>query len=75
MSGETEERAPGKDLQTVRVPESLQPMFLKAQEYVDRYFQNRTRDPAKGFIEISGERYILVRAASMSREFFDLVSS
>ncbi len=64
-----------KDLHTVHVPESLQSVFSKAQEYVARYFQDRTRDPSRGFIEISGERYILVRAASMSREFFDLVTS
>lgn len=66
---------PPEDLHTVRVPEALRSTFLRAQDYVARYFQNRTREPAKGFIEISGERYILVRAASMSREFFDLVSS
>ncbi len=64
-----------KGLHTVRVPESLQSVFRKAQEYVDRYFQERTRDPGRGFIEVSGERYILVRAASMSKEFFELVTS
>ncbi len=69
------EQTPGQGLHTVRVPESLEPLFEKAQDYVARYFQARTRDPARGYIEISGERYILVRAASMSREFFDLVSS
>ncbi len=62
-------------LHTVRVPESLQSVFMKAQDYVARYFEDRIEDPSKGFIEISGERYILVRAASMSKEFFDLVTS
>lgn len=64
-----------KGLHTVSVPESMQSVFRKAQEYVARYFQERTSDPARGYIEFSGERYILVRAASMSREFFDLVTS
>ena len=62
-------------LNTVTVPESLKPIFLKAQDYVARYFQNRQENPNQGQIEISGERYVLVRAASMSKEFLDLVTS
>ncbi|RLB03875.1 MAG: hypothetical protein DRG50_09670, partial [Deltaproteobacteria bacterium] len=64
-----------KSLGTVRVPEQFQQVFIKAQEYVSRYFQNYKDNPKHGTIEISGERYILVRAASMSMEFFDLVIS
>ncbi len=64
-----------KRLNTVSVPEPLTSFFLNAQEYVERYFQNRDENPENGLIEISGERYILVRAASMSKEFFDLVTS
>ena len=64
-----------KGLYAVRVPEPFIPAFARAQAYVSDYFRNQTLDPAKGFIEISGERYILVRAASMSKEFFDLVTS
>ncbi len=75
MNDRREKQFIGKGLDTVRVPESLQPIFARAQDYVARYFQDRTREPDKGFIEISGERYILIRAASMSREFFGLVSS
>lgn len=62
-------------LNTVSVPDSLKPIFLKAQDYVERYFQDRQENPRQGQIEISGERYVLVRAASMSREFLDLVTS
>jgi diguanylate cyclase (GGDEF)-like protein/PAS domain S-box-containing protein len=62
-------------LSTVSVPESIRPLFLKAQEYVSRYFATKTENPAHGTISISGERYILLRAASMSIEFFDLVTS
>jgi PAS domain S-box-containing protein len=62
-------------LTTVIVPQSFHSIFLSAQDYVERYFQYKKEDPQQGTIEISGERYILVRAASMSTEFFDLVVS
>lgn len=60
-------------LNTVRVPEQFNPLFQKAQEYVSKYFSQKTEDPSKGTIEIFGERYILVRAASMSVDFFDTI--
>ena len=62
-------------LRTVKVPAPFAPIFTAAQKYVSRYFQDRVENPEQGTISISGERYILVRAASMSVEFFDLVSS
>ena len=70
-------RARGKapKLSTVSVPEPIRPLFQKAQEYVSRYFATKTENPEQGTISISGERYILLRAASMSIEFFDLVTS
>jgi signal transduction histidine kinase/predicted hydrocarbon binding protein len=64
-----------RPLRTVSVPESIAPLFQKAEDYVRRYFADRTDDPEHSTITISGERYILVRAASMSVEFFDLVTS
>jgi diguanylate cyclase (GGDEF)-like protein/PAS domain S-box-containing protein len=64
-----------KPLTTVSVPSAIEPLFLKAQDYVARYFERKTEDPATGTLTISGERYILLRAASMSVEFFDLVTS
>ncbi|MFX0201967.1 MAG: PAS domain S-box protein, partial [Candidatus Hodarchaeota archaeon] len=60
-------------LNTVRVPEQFQPLFQKAQEYVSKYFSLKKEDPSRGTIEIFGERYILVRAASMSVDFFDTI--
>ena len=57
------------------VPEAIMLPFLKAQEYVERYFRKREENPEKALISFSGERYILVRAASMSKEFFDMVTS
>ncbi len=61
------------EVSSVNVPEELIPIFKKAEDYVRRYFSNQRFSPEKGSIEISGERYILVRAASMSIEFFDQI--
>ncbi|MFH0731513.1 MAG: PAS domain S-box protein [Candidatus Omnitrophota bacterium] len=62
-------------LNTVKVPKQFEPMFAKAQEYVSKYFKQKKEDPSKGTIEIFGQRYILIRAASMSVDFFDTVKS
>jgi signal transduction histidine kinase len=70
-----EGRGKGLSLDTVSVPLRFRPAFRRAQDYVARYFLRKVADPRRGSITISGERYILVRAASMSVEFFDLVSS
>ena len=58
---------------TVKVPKDFEKIFDKAEEDVGAYFREIKRDPSKGTIEIGGERYILVRAASMSVDFFDTV--
>ncbi|MHC4859109.1 MAG: V4R domain-containing protein, partial [Planctomycetota bacterium] len=60
-------------LRSVKVPEGFEPAFAKAEEVVARYFSARTDDPGSGTIEISGQRYVLVRAAALSVEFFALV--
>ena len=60
-------------LSAVRVPEPFAPLFERAQEYVDRYFEERRFDPSEGTIEIFGQRYMLVRAGAMSVEFFDQI--
>ncbi len=62
-------------LRTVSVPDAIAPLFLRAQDYVRRYFADRLEEPEQSRITISGERYVLVRAASMSVEFFDMVTS
>jgi PAS domain S-box-containing protein len=62
-------------LRDADVPDPFYSIFLRAQLYAEQYFGNRKEIPRKGMIEISGERYILVRAAAMSKEFFDLVTS
>lgn len=60
-------------LKTVRVPGSMEAPFLDAERHVSRYFRDRKDDPEHGTIEIFGERYILVRAASLSVDFHELV--
>ncbi|MCA9573670.1 MAG: XylR N-terminal domain-containing protein, partial [Myxococcales bacterium] len=55
------------------VPPELEPLFRRAEEYVRAYFASHRADPSKGTVEYHGERYIHVRAASLSIEFFDLV--
>ena len=60
-------------LNTVTVPEQFEPIFQKAQEYVSKYFSQKKEDVTTGKIEIFGQRYILVRAASMSVDFFDTI--
>jgi signal transduction histidine kinase len=62
-------------LDTVKVPEQFEPIFQKAQDYVRRYFSEKREDASKGTIEIFGQRYILVRAASMSVDFFDTIKN
>jgi len=59
----------------VAVPEELEETFARARNYVADYFSARWEDPHSARIVVSGERYILIRAASMSIEFFDLVRS
>lgn len=60
-------------LTTVRVPPELEALFASAEPIVARYFQHRREDPRQGTIELFGERYILVRAAALSVEFFTMV--
>jgi PAS domain S-box-containing protein len=60
-------------LDTVAVPEQFEPIFRKAQEYVSAYFSQKKEDASTGKIEVFGQRYILVRAASMSVDFFDTI--
>jgi PAS domain S-box-containing protein len=60
-------------LDTVRVPEPFEPLFLAAQEYVRKYFEQRSENLSQGTIEIAGERYILVRGASLSVDLFEIM--
>jgi signal transduction histidine kinase/CheY-like chemotaxis protein len=60
-------------LEGVRVPDDLVPLFERAETYVRAYFSDQHSNPSEGTLSFHGERYIRVRAASISIEFFDLV--
>ena len=62
-------------INSLKVPKEFEPLFEKAQEYASRYFGDWKADPTKGSIDIFNQRYILVRAASMSVDFFKTVIS
>ena len=42
--------------------------------HVTRYFADQKSAPERGTLEICGKRYVLVRAASMSVEFYEVVT-
>ena len=60
-------------LKTVKVPKDFEPIFAQLEPGVSSFFSARMFNPEEGTIEIGGERYILVRAAALSIEFFALV--
>jgi len=60
-------------LKTVKVPDAMASVFGEAERVVASYFGAWQKAPERGAIEIFGERYVLVRAASLSVEFFALV--
>ncbi|PRP91448.1 Signal transduction histidine-protein kinase BarA [Enhygromyxa salina] len=55
------------------VPDPLGPVFAEAERLVSELFRDKGVSNAEGTIEIAGERYVLVRAASLSVEFFGMV--
>ncbi|XYH93710.1 V4R domain-containing protein [Sorangium sp. So ce1128] len=59
----------------VSAPPDLHALFERAEQYTRAYFAQKRERPEEGTIEVSGERYVLVRAASMSVEFVDLILS
>ncbi len=56
-------------LQSAKVPESMIPVFEKAEEYVQSYFSTFTANKKEGTITIGDDRYILVRAKSLRLHF------
>jgi two-component system, cell cycle sensor histidine kinase and response regulator CckA len=60
---------------TVRCPPPFEDLFVEAEKYVSKYFGTREDIPETGSIIIGGERYFLVRAASMSVHFVDFVKN
>lgn len=62
-------------LKTVKVPAQFEELFNQAEYYVENYFKDLKLFPTRGVIEIQGERYILVRAASMSIHFLQFIQN
>jgi two-component system cell cycle sensor histidine kinase/response regulator CckA len=60
-------------LRTAKVPVPFQPPFLSAEKVVAGYFGSMKQEPEKGVITIGGERYVLVRAMSLSVHFFEFM--
>ncbi len=58
---------------TVSVPQQIEPIFEKAEKVVGKYFNNLTANPSKGVIEINEERYVLLRASSLSVGFLNKI--
>lgn len=58
---------------SVEFPSRFAAAFEKAEDQVSRFFRNRRDDPSRSTIEISNERFVLVRGASLSIEFFEIM--
>ncbi len=58
---------------TVSVPADLKNIFQRSQKLVEKCFREKKENPFNGTIEIGDQRYILIRAASLSVEFFEAV--
>lgn len=53
----------------VKAPADIQPAFLQATETVKEYFKSFNCDPEHSKIEIHNQRYLLLRAESLSSDF------
>lgn len=58
---------------TVSFPDAFSEPFLKAQKEVGEYFNKIKFDPEHANINIDGERYVLLRASSLSIDFFETI--
>jgi len=58
---------------TITVPKQFKEVFDKAQKMVGSYFQGLKADPSKARIDINGERYVLLRASSLSVGFLNKI--
>ncbi|MGN7723747.1 ATP-binding protein [Chitinophaga sp. 22620] len=58
---------------SVKVPPEMEGLFRKAEENVREYFSNMHFKPSEGTIEINNERYVLIRASALSKDFLDSI--
>lgn len=59
---------------TVSCPPDLEPIFRAAQEKVGAYFKDIQFNPEQANISIDGERYVLMRASSLSIDFLEKIT-
>lgn len=59
----------------VSTPPDFAPIFDKAEGFVADYFSKLDIDQIKGSIKIDDERYVLMRASSLSIDFLNKVKS
>jgi two-component system, cell cycle sensor histidine kinase and response regulator CckA len=62
-------------IHAAKVPVEVEAQFATAEQYVAEYFSHREEQPEKGTITIGGERYVLVRAASLFYHFWTFIKS
>ncbi len=60
-------------MESADIPPDMQEMFERAEKYVSEHFSTMKVNPAHGSLTIGGERYILIRAESMSVEFLRFI--
>ena len=58
---------------TVNYPDAFAEPFTKAEQEVGSYFDKIKFDPENANISIDGERYVLLRASSLSIDFFETI--
>jgi len=57
----------------VKCPESLEPLFVRAEENMATFFKGLNQVPENGEITISGERYVLARAVTFSVQLKEIL--
>lgn len=57
-------------LESVSVPEPMQPLFEQAEHYVSKLFETLVRRPSKGTVHVGDERYVIMRADSLYLAWF-----
>lgn len=58
---------------TVEGPPEIKALFSDAEKVVATYFDQLTLDPSSALIKIENERYVLMRASSLSIDFFEKI--
>ncbi len=64
-----------KPRETTAIPPPLRPYFDQAEELVSNYFSKLEMNPAEASIKIDNERYVLMRASSLSIDFLNKIKS